>query len=54
MSPNSFVNLKKISIVADMKPSENTKEFVLEAALFCKKAQCEAKMSEEEKQRLVV
>ncbi len=30
------------------------KEFVLEAALFCKKAQCEAKMSEEKKQRLAM
>lgn len=34
--------------------AENLKEFVLEAALFCKKAQCEAKMSDEKKQRLIM
>ena len=30
------------------------KEFVLEAALFCKKAQCEAQMSVEKKQKLAL
>ena len=33
-------------------PSESMKEFVLEAALFCKKAQCETRMTEEKKQKL--
>ena len=37
-----------------IKPNTELASYSLEAALYCKKAQCEMKMSTEEKQRRVV
>jgi len=48
----SCAHVHCVLYTGDFIPSQKIQEFVLEAMLFCKKAQCESSMSEEQKQEL--
>lgn len=49
----NYSTIKWSLYAGTVKPADELPDFCLEAALFAKKAQCEAKMSTEEKQKRV-